>query len=216
MYVELADISVATPDLDDYVAARRDHTNPLMKEQPGFGGTVLLRPREGDNPVQLALLNWWESVAHLQHWVNSPERDETPADVAHLVQALEYSLYGRHDDCSVTVGDPAAAGMCSIGVQRTISGRGRDYLDRRRDIANPSVQEAPGFVGVSVYSAPHQEDAFMVFFQWESDAAADAYYASPEHAGPVYDAIAGVLAHRPGSRRYDVLLCDVPVFQGQP
>ncbi|MGH9246788.1 MAG: antibiotic biosynthesis monooxygenase family protein [Acidimicrobiales bacterium] len=209
MDVLLCHLLVASSDVDEYVTARRRHNNPAMGDQPGYEGSVLLRPRDDEDPVPLALLNSWASTADQQRFATSSRCHDVERRVAHLVRRRDVRRYRRIDDASVAVGDAGTAAMCSIGFHQAIAGRGEDYLAARRDVANPIMSKAPGFVGVSVCADPDDEDRFMVFLQWANDAAADDC-ATPEHSGMVFDAIHGVLAHRPASQHYDVLVWHTP------
>jgi heme-degrading monooxygenase HmoA len=210
MQIALARVSVRKSDVEEYVAVRRSHINPAMAEQPGYERSVLLRPRDREDTLRLALLNWWATPADQQRWAESSRHEDVLGAAAHLVQGLDSRVYERNDELSILVGDPGSAAMCSIGDHQVVAGRGQDYIARRRDIANPSMRKAPGFVGISVYAAPGEADRFGVFFQWASDHVADEYYDSSEHTKDVYGAIDDVLTHAPASERFDLLLHHSP------
>lgn len=210
MHVVLCDVLVVSAGLDEYVRLRRERVAPALAEQPGYQGSVLLRLRGDEEPMRLAILESWTSAEDQRLWSQSPQCAALAGATLHLVRGLNDCLYQRVDDVSITVGDPHTAVMCAIGLHSVVPGRGDEYLARRRDIANPSMRKAPGFVGISTYVDSHEPDRFLVFFQWESDATADAYYATPEHTGVIYDAINEVLTEPPSSRRHDVLLRHLP------
>jgi len=207
VYLALSYLQVAPSAVDDYAAARRDVINPALAQQPGFVASFLLRPRDDRDPLGLALLNSWTSLDDQRRWVGSPLHDEVRDRVADVVQGMEHGLYERLDDGSIQVGAPETAAMWSIGTHEVVAGRRPDYLASRREVSNPDFEKAPGFVGYAVHAVPDDENRFLNVFQWESDAAADNYYASPSHVDVVYQAVAQHLTQKPlPTPRYDLLL----------
>jgi heme-degrading monooxygenase HmoA len=210
VYVALDHVGVARSDLDTYAKAWQDHVVPALSEQPGYQGCLLLRPRDKGDVLRLAQLEWWGGRDDHRHWTSSSAHQRVEAGAASLVRDRKQSLW-EGTDASVVVADPGTASMCSIAFHHAIAGGGVDYLACRRKVANPSMSKAPGFVGVDVCSDPDERDRFMVVFSWADDAAADDYYATPEHTGVVTKAVGGALRHDPvPSPRHDVLLRDVP------
>jgi heme-degrading monooxygenase HmoA len=207
VYLALSYLHVAPSAVDDYAAARRDVINPALAQQPGFAASFLLRPRDGHDPLRLALLDSWSSRDDLRRWVGSPLHDEVHGRVADVVQGMERRFYQRLDDASIQVGAPETATMWSIGTHRVVAGRGPDYLASRRQVSNPDFEKAAGFVGYAVHAVPGDENRFLNVFQWENDAAADDYYASPSHVDVVYQAVAQHLTEQPlPTPRYDLLV----------
>jgi len=199
MHLALSSVLVASSAVDGYVEARRTGVNPALGEQPGYEGSILLRPRGHAEPVRLARLDVWTAPEHQRRWAESPRCADLKRSVDQLVQRLERRCYQRIEDASIVVGDQRKIAVCSIGVDDVPPGYRESYLARWRDLANPSLSTAPGFIGVSVFTNPDEPDRFLTFVRWERDDAADQYYATSEHAGELQR-----------SPRYDVLLRHTP------
>jgi heme-degrading monooxygenase HmoA len=211
MHLALSHVLVASAAIDEYVEARQMHINPALGEQPGYEGSILLRPRDDAEPVRLALLNVWTGPEYQRRWAESPRCAELMRSVDHIVRRLEHRCYQRIEDASIVVGDQHKIAMCSIGVDDVLPGHSESYLRRWRDVANPSLSQAPGFVGVSVFTNPDEPDRFLSFLRWEGDDAADQYYATSERNDVVHNAFREVLTREPlRSPRYDALLRHVP------
>jgi heme-degrading monooxygenase HmoA len=210
MLVFLRYVTMAASDVDSYVGTRRAIVHPTVRQQSGYGGEALLKPRTDSDAVRLALLNWWTGAEGQERWAGTAAHSEMKDRTSRLIRSVESSVYEHAGDLSLRIGDPAAAAMCSIGFHQVQPGRSPDYVSARRDVANPSMRKAAGFVGISVGTDPGDADRFLTFFEWADDAKADEYYASAEHVDAVYPAIAGVLTALEPSERYDVLMRHVP------
>jgi heme-degrading monooxygenase HmoA len=206
--VFLTYITVTATDVDSYVSARRSIMHPSIQERPGYGGLALLRPRTDGDIVRLALLNWWNRAEDQQSWAESSTHQEMTSRTRHLVRSAESSIYKHADDLSLTIGDPTAATMMSIGFHQAVAGRSAEYAAARRDIANPSMRKAAGFAGISVCHDPGDADRFVTLLQWADDVAADNYYSSEEHLGSVVPTIRATLTKLEPSERHDVLMRD--------
>ncbi len=210
MHLALSRILVASSALDDYLEARLRHINPELGEQPGYEGSILLRPRSDTEPARLALLNVWTGPEFQRRWAESRRCAELMRSVDHIVRRVGDRCYQRIEDASIVVGDQRRIAMCSIGVDEVVPGQGKSYVARWRCVAKPILSEVPGFIGVSVFTDPGEPDRFVVFSRWECNDAADRYYATPEHED-VRKVFREVLARElPPSPRYDVLLRHVP------
>jgi heme-degrading monooxygenase HmoA len=210
MLVFLSYITVAASDVDTYACARRSIMYPAMRDAQGYGGLALLRPRVDSDTARLALLNWWASAEDQQRWASSAAHGAMKTNTNHLVRSAVSSVYEQADELSLTIDGPASPTMFSIGYHRVVAGHGTDYISARRDVANPRMRMAPGFVGISVCTEPGDVDSFVTLLEWADDSAADEYYASAEHADVVVPAIAAVLTSLEPSKRYDILMRDTP------
>jgi heme-degrading monooxygenase HmoA len=211
MHLAFSHVLVASSAIDEYVEVRRRRINPAMGTQPGYEGSILLRPRDDAEPVRLALLNVWTGPEYQRHWGESPRCAALMRSVDHLVRRLEHRPYQRIEDASIVVGDQHKIAMCSIGLDDVVPGQSESYLARWCDVAIPSLSQAPGFVGVSVFANPDEPDRFLTFLRWERDDAADQYYATSEHNDVVHNAFREVLTCEPQlSPRYDALLRHIP------
>lgn len=207
MYATLNWIEVRQTDLQDYFDVRSRSIDPALRSWDGFGEPILLKGREApvDGIVRLALVNTWRDAEAQRSWNDSKLVIDAKRPAAPFVQRIDWKLYERVDDASFTLSPTPASRMGAFGFHQVLPGRAEEYLARRRDIINPSMAAAQGCVAVWVYRDPDLADRFVVFFQWESDQAADAYFDTPEHRGPVVNAVRSITEGNIVSTRYDVV-----------
>lgn len=212
MYVTLTNLTVREEDFSQYVDLRRRLVNPAMRSWPGSDGSMLLRRRTNgaQGGVALTLVNLWDTADSQREWADSKLHVELNGNLNKVVSSSAYRLFRRIDGSSVTIGTPMATGMAAIGIHHVSGGRTQEYLARRRDIVHPSMSQAEGFIGTWVLADPDDRDSFTCFFQWESDMAADTYYDSPEHRGPVSNSVTSLCDGSVASIRYDVVPVDEP------
>lgn len=205
MLIVLSDAKTTVADAERYLALRRSVINPAMQEQEGFQGLASLKPRNFDTHVRFALLSWWTGAEEQKRWADTPLHAEILDEMGRFATWDEVFYYEQLDDLSPRVGDPRTATLASIGFHRPLPGRADDYISVRRDLANPSLAKADGFIAATVGRKLGTTDQFMVFFEWADDAKSEEYGASVEHVDVVYPAVADVLTELVPSERYDVV-----------
>jgi heme-degrading monooxygenase HmoA len=207
MHAMLNWIQVKPSDLRAYLEVRSHSINPAMRSTDGFGESILLQDRKPteDGNVQLVLVNTWRDADAQRAWEASQLHRDAKAPAAAYVQRLKARLYERVDDASFSLEGAPVPHMGALGFHQVMRGRGDEYLARRRDIVHPSMAAAPGCLSVWVYRDPEATDRFVVFFQWESDRAADTFFATPAHSGPLVNAVRSITEGEIASTRYDIL-----------
>lgn len=206
MHVALVDLTVREKDIDEYVGSRRSNIHPALRQVSGFQNSLLLRERDtASDALRLRLVDLWESDEHHRRFAATDSPDVL-APVAHLMKDVTTRSYERLEWASTTVGDLDRAGKASIGVHQAQEGRGEEYLGRRRDIVQPSMSSAAGFVGEWMLADPEVAERYTAIALWESHEASRVYGDLPEHRGPIANAVRSITADKRPGITYDVLL----------
>jgi heme-degrading monooxygenase HmoA len=208
VFATLSDVKIAPADVETYIEMRRLHINPTLREQPGFQGSVLLKAREqpGQDELTFALFNFWADAEAAAAWAVAPVHDEVSEYVIPLVRSITSKRYERVEAASITHADESRARMARIAYQQIKPNRMQEYLDYRRDVIHKSMSDAAGFVSAWTFRDAADPNLIAIFFQWESDEAADAYFHQPFHLGEITDRVTEMIDSKLiAGARYDVI-----------
>ena len=133
----------------------------------------------------------------------APKHDEVSQYVIPLVASIQSRRLERLDKYSAT--KPGNATVGRIADQRVRAGRVDDYLEYRRTVIHPSMEDADGFVGAWVFAMPDDPERLLIYFQWESEDAYAAYFNAPYHLGEITDRVKEMVDGRLGSAQYSIV-----------
>ena len=207
MIASLSDLKVAPQDVERYLLMRRQHINPVLAEQPGFRGSMLLRARQQPDPseVAFALFNCWADDKSAQAWAVAPRHDEVSQYVIPLVRSITGKRYQRVEEASVTATDERSARVARVSIQQVKADRIQDYLDYRQTVIHPSMAKAPGFVAAWVLRDITDRARFAIYQRWASDETSEAYFHLPFHLGEITDRVKELIESPLATNRYDVV-----------